>query len=207
MDLSDPISAVSPSLEGEVLQVLARTSLGMTGRQVAVLTGRQSHSGVLEALNRLTEQGVVKRVELNRAYLFALNRSHLAADAVIALAGLRAQLIGRIRERISGWGIAPIHASLFGSIARGEGDTTSDIDLFLVRPAPMLDDDPIWRAQIDGLRTDIESWTGNRASVAEVAEPEISAWITDPPPIVHELRRDAITLGGSELGDVLADVP
>jgi predicted nucleotidyltransferase len=207
MDVARPISAVSPSLEGEVLQVLARTSSGMTGRQVALLTGRRSHSGVLDALNRLTEQGLVKRVELNRAALFSLNRDHLAADAVIALSGLRAELITRIREAVSTWALQPIHASLFGSVARGDGDTSSDVDIFLVRPAAILDDDARWRDQVDALAARIESWTGNRVSVAEVAEPELARWRTDPPAVAEALHRDAVPLGGGSLEDVLMGVP
>ncbi len=124
MDVSRPISVVAPS-SGEVLETLAGTRMGMTGRQVALLTGRRSHSGVLDALHRLADQGLVDRVELNRAFLFSLNRDHLAADAVLELAGLRAKLVGRLRARIEGWEIAPIHASLFGSTARGDADSRS----------------------------------------------------------------------------------
>lgn len=205
MDVARPISAVSPSLEGEVLQTLAGTSMAMTGRQIAVLTGRRSHSGVLDALNRLTVQGLVDRVELNRASLFSLNRDHLAAPAVIALAGLRTELVVRIRDDLAGWEIAPIHASLFGSAARGDGDTQSDIDLFVVRPSAILEEDACWRAQLAGLAEKVERWTGNRASISEVAEPEISRLSTHPPRIVAQLRSDAILLVGRALTDLLGD--
>ena len=204
MDVARPISAVSPSLDGEVLQTLAGTTMALTGRQVAVLTGRKSHSGVLDVLNRLSRQGLVDRVELNRASLFSLNRDHLAAPAVIALAGLRTELITRIRGDIAAWDLAPIHASLFGSVARGDGDTQSDIDLFVVRPAAILEDDSAWRAQLDGLAEKVERLTGNRVSISEVAEPEISWLSSDPPPIVAELRADAIPLAGRALTDLLA---
>jgi hypothetical protein len=205
MDVARPISAVSPSLEGEVLQTLAGTSVAMTGRQVAALTGRTSHSGVLDALNRLTTQGLVDRVELNRASLFSLNRDHLAAPAVIALAGLRSDLVTRIRGDIAAWDVPPIHASLFGSAARGDGDTQSDIDLFVVRPAAILGEDARWRAQLAGLAEKIERWTGNRAAIAELAEPEIARLGTNPPPIVAQLRSDAIPLAGRVLTDLLGD--
>ncbi|HEY2181048.1 MAG TPA: nucleotidyltransferase domain-containing protein [Solirubrobacteraceae bacterium] len=205
MNVAHPISAVSPSLEGEVLQTLAGTSMAMTGRQVAALTGRTSHSGVLDALNRLTQQGLVDRVELNRASLFSLNRDHLAAPAVIELAGLRTELVARIRSEIATWDPMPIHASLFGSAARGDGDTRSHIDLFVVRPADVLEDDDRWRAQVDGLAGRIERWTGNRASISEVAEPEIPRLSIDPPPIVEQLRSDAIVFAGRALSDLLGE--
>src|ERR1700730_1978368 len=114
VNVARPYEAVIPSLDGEVLQVLAASSMTMTGRQIALLTGRKSHSGVLDVLNRLTEHGLVDRVELNRANLYSLNRDHLAANAVIELAGMRSTLLDLMREEIAAWEIAPVHASLFG---------------------------------------------------------------------------------------------
>lgn len=89
MDVSHPYTAVCPTLDGDVLRVLAGTDLGLTGREVSVLAGRRSHKGVLNSLHRLTAHGLVKRVPLNRAYLFTLNRDHIAAEAVQLLMALR----------------------------------------------------------------------------------------------------------------------
>lgn len=199
MDVARPYAAVSPSLDGEVLQVLAGTTMGLTGRQVALLTGRNSHSGVLQVLNRLTEHGLVDRVELNRAFLFALNREHLAAPAVIALAGLRDELFDRIRRELAAWQIAPVHASLFGSTARGDGDTKSDIDLFVVSPPSTPLEDPRWREQVDGLAERIKRMTGNRAAIIEVSETELARLAADEQPILAQLRSDAILLCGSDV--------
>ncbi|HEV3320981.1 MAG TPA: nucleotidyltransferase domain-containing protein [Solirubrobacteraceae bacterium] len=182
-----------------MLQVLAGTNMGLTGRQVALLAGRNSHSGVLQVLNRLTDQGLVDRVELNRAYLFALNRKHLAAPAVELLMGMREELIERIRRELDGWQIAPVHVSLFGSTARGDGDTRSDIDLFVVRPNEVDDGEPAWCAQIDDLQRRILRWTGNHAGIMQVPESQMTHLLDEEPPIVAELRADAITLHGPEI--------
>jgi predicted nucleotidyltransferase len=203
MNVGRPYTAISPSLDGEVLQTLAGTTMAMTGRQVARLTGRSSHSGVLDVLNRLTDHGLVDRVELNRAFLFSLNREHLAYPAVIALTGMRAALLGRMGQEIGTWQIAPVHLSLFGSAARGDGDADSDIDLFVVRPTAVSEEDPRWREQLDGLAIKIDRWTGNRAAVLEVAEGELVRLATDNPPIVDQLRSDAIVLGGLEISTLL----
>jgi predicted nucleotidyltransferase len=205
MDVSRPISAVAPSLEGEVLQVLAGTTMLMTGRQIALLSGRKSHSGILDALRRLNEQGLVDRIELNRASLFSLNREHLASKAVIELAGLRTELVALLRQEIAAWEISPIHASLFGSTARGDGDSRSDIDLFIVRPEGIFDEDPRWRTQLDGLAVKIERWTGNRAAVAEVAEPEIPRLRAEGSPILETLNSEAIPLAGLPLASLLEE--
>jgi hypothetical protein len=179
--------------------------MALTGRQVARLTGRSSHSGVLEALHRLTDHGLVDRVELNRAFLFSLNREHLAYPAVIALTEMRSALFGRIQQELGTWEIAPIHASLFGSTARGDGDTHSDIDLFVVRPTAVLEEDPGWREQLDGLASKISRWTGNHAAILEAAEGELARLATEEPPIVAELRSDAIVLRGWDVSTLLGE--
>jgi predicted nucleotidyltransferase len=203
MNVARPYAAVTPSLDGEVLNVLAGTTRGLTGREVALLTGRSSHSGVLAVLNRLTEEGLVQRVELNRASLFVLNRDHLAASAVEELAGLRGKLLSQIRKEVEGWAIAPVHVSLFGSTARGDGDAGSDVDLFIVRPTAV--DDSRWREQLDELGETIERWTGNRASTVEISEPDLAKLVAEAPPILAELRADAILLGGSGVSEILGD--
>ena len=52
MDLGRPYSSVSPTLEGDVLAVLARTSGPLTGRAVARLAARGSQSGINRAPER-----------------------------------------------------------------------------------------------------------------------------------------------------------
>jgi predicted nucleotidyltransferase len=203
MNVSRPYSSVCPTLDGEVLQVLAGTTRLMTGREVARLTGRSSHSGVLDVLDRLTEHGLVTRVELNRAFLFSLNREHLAAPAVDTLMGMRTELVNRIRRTAEAWEVHPTHLSLFGSAARGDGDTQSDIDLFVVRPRDVNADNSGWRTQLDELSSQIERWTGNHASINEVAEIDIAQLREQERPIVAALRADAIGLGGCELERLL----
>ena len=41
-------------------------------------------------------------------------------------------LLDGLRDRIAAWPIAPVHASLFGSAARRDGDERSDIDVLVV---------------------------------------------------------------------------
>jgi predicted nucleotidyltransferase len=204
MDVSHPYTAISPSLDSEVLATLARTSRPMTGREVARLTGRTSHGGVLDVLNRLSEHGLVDRQEAGRAFLFTLNRNHLAAPAVDILVGMRIELLNRIRDLIDAWEIAPRHVSLFGSAARGEGDTESDIDLFVVRPKEVSENDPRWGTQLEDLATQVQSWTGNDAGIAEVSADEITRLRRDEPPILDELRADAIVLSGAQIPDLLS---
>jgi predicted nucleotidyltransferase len=199
VNVARPYAAVCPKLEGEVLRVLAGTTRLLTGREITLLTGRTSHSGVMAVLGRLVEHGLVEQVELNRTSLYVLNKDHLATRAVELLMGMREELLGRIRGELGAWQIAPVHASLFGSTARGDGNTQSDIDLFVVRPDGVDEEEPAWCAQIYDLRTQILRWTGNHAGIVQVSEAEIAPLFNEEPPIVADLRSDAIVLHGAEV--------
>lgn len=202
MNVSRPYTAVCPTLDGEVLQVLVGTSLGLTGREVAAMTGRRSHKGVLDSLHRLTAHGLVKRVPLNRAYLFTLNRNHIAAEAVELLMALRGKLFGLIEKGIGDWEIAPVHASVFGSTARGDGGLDSDIDMLIVRPDGMSGDER-WQGQVDALSEQIEAWTGNRTNIVDRSEEQLTELIRQQRPIVAELRSDAILVAGRSIETLL----
>jgi predicted transcriptional regulator len=203
MDVARPYTALCPTLDSEVLNVLAGTTRPLTGREVARLVGRKTHSGVLDVLNRLAEHGLVERQEAGRAFLYTLNREHLAAPAVEVLAGMRTELLSRLRQAIAAWDVAPRHVSLFGSVARGDGDTASDIDLFIVRPNDVLEDDPRWRGQLDDLAAQVARWTGNHAGIAEAAEGETKRLRKERPPIVAQLGSDAIVLSGEDVASLL----
>jgi len=203
MDVAHPHTAICPTLDSGVLAILAGTSRPLTGREVARLMGRASHSGVLDVLNRLTDHGLVDRQEAGRALLFTLNRDHLAAPAVEVLAGMRTELLNRLRHAIDAWELAPAHVSLFGSAARGDGDTRSDIDLFVVRPKGVVEDDPRWHEQLDNLADQVERWTGNHVGIAQTAETEIMRLRNEAPPIVAQLRSDAIALSGPDVTTLL----
>jgi predicted transcriptional regulator len=191
MDLSRPHSSIAPSRDLDVLKVLAGTTRPLTGRGVARLIGKPA-SSVQPALDRLVGQGLVHREPAGAAYMFALNREHLAAPAVEVLAEMRPELLRRLRQAVGQWESPPAHASLFGSAARGNGGVDSDVDIFLVRPAAIDSDDERWREQVTGLEIAVRQWTGNEASVVEVAEPEIRRASVDGSPLLKEVRRDAI---------------
>jgi Nucleotidyltransferase domain len=204
VDVSKPYSALVPTLHGDVLIVLAGTTRPLTGREVARLAGRHGHSGVLDVLNRLTEHGLVDRQEAGRALLYTLNREHLAAPAVQLLAGIRAELRRRITQMLDEWAITPLHASMFGSAARGDGDARSDIDLFLVRPEGVSAEDAQWRAQLDRLAICIRRWTGNHAGIADIGADELRGLERAERPILQELRKDSITLYGPAVEELMS---
>jgi predicted nucleotidyltransferase len=204
MDLSRPYTVICPTLEGPVLDVLAHTTRPLTGREIARLASRGSERGVRLVLHRLAAQGLVTAREAGSASLFVLNREHVAAGIVESLVRLRAELIERIRGEVEGWSTRPVHVSLFGSAARADGHIESDIDLLIVRPEDLAEDDLHWREQLHRFAERIERWSGNHASLHEVSPKGLKAALRRKEPVIASLRDDSIVLAGPEIADLLA---
>lgn len=194
MDLSNPIRSVIPSVQGDVLAVLARTEAPLTGRGIAGLVDGVSPSGVKLALRALTDAGLVLVESHPPANLYRLNRRHLAAHAIAALASLRAQMITAMRDHIASWNSASWGAWLFGSAARGDGSTASDIDVLVVRPDAVDEDDPCWTAQLERFTDDVGEWTGNPCSIIEYSRTEFDDLLASTERLAGDLRRDAVAL-------------
>jgi hypothetical protein len=196
MDLSRPIGSVIPSLDGEVLSVLAGTTTALTGRQIHRLARRGSQSGVNNVLVRLERQGLVDVMPGGSAHLYTLNRDHVAAPAVVELADLRGLLFARMRAAMSGWDRPPLAAAVFGSAARGNGGMDSDIDLLLVRPDDVDQDEASWATAVVQLMRDARRWSGNPLSVIEVDTRQVAAMLARGEPIVDALRAESVSLLG-----------
>ena len=207
MDVGSPHRAVVAGLDGDVLVLLAGTTQAMSGREIAERLGLRSHDGVRKALQRLAVQGIVVREGSGNAYLHQLNREHLGAAAVLALAGMRTELWARIREAFARWQVPPVHASAFGSAARGDGDDESDVDLLLVRTADTPESHAVWVEQVEELRERVERWTGNRASIIELGEEELTEQLAQPqpPPVLQAVLREGIDLAGVPARRLLGD--
>jgi predicted nucleotidyltransferase len=196
VNLSRPWAPIRSLIDMEVVLVLRGTTRPLTGREVARLARAGSQPAVNAALRRLAEEGVVRAEEAGNAYLYALNREHVAAPALELLADVRAEFERRMRAEITEWTVTPSHVSIFGSAARGDGDTRSDIDIFVVRPADVTEDDHGWRVQLERLSDRVHDWTGNHAAISEVSAADVRRLRRERPPVVDDLRREAITLTG-----------
>ena len=100
MDFRRPLETVTPTLDGDVLAVLARADAEITGREIQRLAGHGSHQGIRNAADRLAQQGVVLRRLVGNANLYRLNRDHVAAPWIEGLASLPEQVLERLRTVI-----------------------------------------------------------------------------------------------------------
>lgn len=206
MNLSRPYEAVVPTLDGPVLVSLARINRPATGRQVHRLTGAGSEAGVRNALNRLVTHGLVRASDAGSAVLYHLNREHLAWPAVEALAGMRGELLRRLRDEVNTWSPRARTAALFGSAARADGSIDSDIDILLVRQRKVDAGDEAWQGQASALRESVTVWTGNRCQLYDIGSDDLERHIARREPIVGQWRRDAVTFAGADLRGLLRDL-
>lgn len=195
MDFRHPFSVVTPTLDGDVLGVLAGADSEFSGRHLHKLVARGSENGIRRAAERLVEQGVVVSRHAGRANLYKLNRAHLAAAHIEGLAGLRKQLFDRARDLIAAWSIRPCSAMVFGSVARGEAGPHSDLDLLVIRPSEVDEDSEDWREQLGLLERQMTDWTGNDARVLEYCEDELG--YTAVRGVIEAAIADGIELYGS----------
>ena len=224
MDLTDPTRAVTPTLDGTVLAVLARVGKPLTAGEVAAQTPRGSEIGVRKCLARLVEQGIVSATEMGRNRVHELNREHLGAPVAGLLAGLRLELWNRFRKTLGTWNPKPVYGCVFGSAARGDGDAQSDIDLLLVHaPLPGENDpcrrsgglEPVtgfpaefmavqlterqlakWGRQVDQLRGLVRGWTGNTLQVLEMSTFQWADQRRRLSALFVEISRDAVEIVG-----------
>lgn len=198
MDLSQPLSTVAPTLDAEALTVLARTNTSLTGRGIASLVRRGSRPGIQSVLDRLVEHGLVHAQPAGSATLYRLNREHLLAEPLLAMVTASATLTNRIRDEISRWDHPALASAIFGSYARGQARTGSDIDLLLVRPDDTAEDTEAWRAQVDSLEVHVRAWTGNTLEILEVDGREVTAMSMRNDRLVEDLLNDSVHLTGPQ---------
>lgn len=191
MDMSEPFTCVVPSLDGPVLEVLARSEKPMTGRQVHRVSRRGSAAGVAKVLERLVATGLVHKQEVGTSALYGINRLHLAWPAVVTLVALRSTLIERLTDAIDRLDPPPLKAVLFGSVARGDGNETSDIDLLLVSHDDLEDS---WSDTMSDIGADVYLWTGNHVQWVTVNSARWNAMIDSGDPLVESVNRDGISL-------------
>jgi len=173
MDFRRPLTVVTPTLDGDVLAVLAGADEDFSGRRIHQLLRQGSENGVRNAAERLVEQGVVLSRRAGQANLYRLNRDHLAAPYIEGLSSLRAQLLDCMRDTIAGWSVPPSSALVFGSVARSEAGPSSDLDLVVIRPSLVGEDDKKWREQLALLEDVTTAWTGNETQVIEYGEADL----------------------------------
>lgn len=198
MNLSQPLTSLIPSLEGQVLTVLSGAKTEFTGAQVHRVLGKFSDKGVRDALNALAEEGIVIKKSAGAAYLYSLNRDHLLAAPILAIAGARKELLTNMGEEIKSWKIKPHFAAVFGSSVRSDMTKASDIDVFIHRNDISKVEDKEWQQQLLDLSLVVERWTGNYLQIFELNDEEIKKELTTKNGVIHNIIREGVVIYGDK---------
>ena len=118
-----------------VLRALLDSNSGLSGNQVARMSGMQPRSA-LKALSSLEELGIVRRQRGGRDHLFTLNRSHhLVSEGLLPLYSAETSFLRDLEQSLSSILTKRVMcAVMYGSVVRRQETAQSDLDLFcLVR--------------------------------------------------------------------------
>ncbi len=159
MDFVRPIDAIMPGAQGRMLAALAETTAELNLRTIAQLSG-VSQAQASRVLPRLVDLGVVERREVPPSSLFRLVPEHVAARVVLDLARATDTVLDEIGRMALALPFPPVSVIVFGSFARREAGADSDIDVVVVRPTDIDEDNEAWAESIEGWRRDVRRTHG-----------------------------------------------
>jgi predicted nucleotidyltransferase len=187
MLFSEPFGGVVPGARGAVLAVLLRTDAPLTGRQIhALLSDEYSLWTVQEALKALTQLGLVNTQTVGRAGVHTINEDHVSVAPLRALLDPITALTYTVREAV---GTDVKAVILFGSVARGEANIYSDVDLAVIAPAG-------WDGGAD-LEDAVRMRLGNNCDVLVFTPEDFTRLADIGEPVVREILTSGVALIGS----------
>lgn len=189
MNLTRPLEGVTPTLDGPVLQSLARTTYPLTRQQVTALVGDASEAGVRKVLRRLVEQGVVTEQRIGGQYSYSANRDHLVWSGIETILDARNRLDTRLSTLTSSWRVPPLSLEIFGSVSQGTSTAASDLDLLVYRPTLSADDAEAWDEQLVGLKDAVRRWTGNECEILDLDALALVEMVADDAAVLRSPRR------------------
>jgi predicted nucleotidyltransferase len=160
----EPIDDILGSkLKVRILRLLFLTRGIYTGREIAKLA-RYSPTHTIAALKELEANGVIHRRHAGNADLYSLNgRSAVSAFVLSPIFGWEQNLFDQLAQLFKdSLGDDLVSIEIFGSVAGGDEDTRSDVDLLIV----VKDDSDIERVEEKVAEVSVEAGSifGNHIS-------------------------------------------
>lgn len=193
-----PLASVFGGRKAAVLEALLGVEGDLSVRDVARIAGIPPSTASV-ALRSLEWAGVVTRREIGSTLAYRIDPRHFAIDGLLrivsAARAIEADLSARVTDML---GERPLAIVLFGSVARGEDELGSDVDLLLV--AKHEDQKRRWDPRVHGIAQDLGASMGRRVNMVVAVRPSArraasSFW--------REIGRDGRTLAGSSVHDLV----
>lgn len=154
-----------------------------------------SHMGVRKALSDLYKMNAVHIRVVGKSHTVGINGESYVIDLADKVFRMEeetmGELVGALRKRLSD--SAVVSALIFGSVARGEEDVMSDIDLFI-----LTKDKGKAEVAVSELQGEVSRRFGNAISPYILSEGELAD--KDRRQILEEIRRKHIVVCGKSLG-------
>lgn len=121
-----------------VLRALLDTNTGFSGNEVARVAGMNPRSA-FKALTFLEELGLVIRVVGGRDHIFTLNREHyLVQEIILKIYPIESKFLDEVIKALSAILKGHVYSAvIFGSVARKEEKSLSDLDICCVVNSPL----------------------------------------------------------------------
>jgi hypothetical protein len=128
--------------------------------------------------------------------LFRLVPEHVAAQALLALARSNDTVLDEMGRLAAALPQPPASVIVFGSFARREAEVESDIDVVVVRPTQVEEDDDAWSDSLEAWRRDVRRLTGNPVEIFEVSTDEAATKLAGRAQLWADIRRDGRVVHG-----------
>lgn len=123
------------------------------------------------------------------------------------IARARESVIDELGRTAAALDPAPVSVIVFGSFARGDAHADSDIDVVVVRPETVAEDDDRWCRALEEWHSKAERLTGNPVEILKVAEHEIGDRLRGRAVVWRDVVRDGVTVYGATIGQLRRTTP
>jgi hypothetical protein len=206
VDLSNPVSAIVVRIDARIYEIFTRSAAPVSGLKMTSLIGDASYAGVMAALNRLLDQGLLLMETDGAANMYRANREHILWPAISAavaaangaLAELQKRISKLLREHVGAAVANEITLAVIGPVARRQGEPDSDLDLLGIFPMHL--DPEVIEAFAATLGQRVRRWSGNECNLTILGTKQLKDMLTASDPQVELWRAEAVTFHGVDLG-------
>ena len=187
----------------KVLRFLTKVGTPFTGRELAHQVGL-SPEKTRQVLKDLQEQGIVEVQNAGRANLYRLRKeSKLVKDLLVPLFNSERKLPEDLAETIrKGVSFPLVSIILFGSLARGEERSDSDIDVLVLTE----NDGDLREAEkeMENIENKVIEEFGNRLSPLIWEVPEFQRRYKAEDHLLGEIMKEGLVIYGRTIAEVMA---
>lgn len=168
MDVSRPIEALIPGAQGQLLGALVGAGRELNTKTVSEIAG-VSAPHASRVLAHLVALGLVERRDVPPVALYSIAAGSILSGLLDQLSNLRSAVFDEMARAAADMIPRPVRVVVFGSVARGESNETSDIDVLVIVPSAVVDTDE-WTAAVIGWRERVSRFAASTVEVLEVGE-------------------------------------